>query len=80
MSSYQPPLPKPRRQSYIRHAAREFSIMKRLSHDAIVRLYDCFEIDGESFATVLELCESTDLDAHLKVRRIGSKCKICFQT
>lgn len=40
--------------------------MKRMAHDSIVRLFDVFEIDDESFCTVLELCESSDLDAHLK--------------
>lgn len=46
--------------------AREYSIMKRMAHDSIIRLFDVFEIDDESFCTVLEMCETSDLDAHLK--------------
>ena len=47
--------------------AREYSIMKRMKHDSIVRLFDVFEIDDDSFCTVLELCEGDDLDVYLKV-------------
>jgi hypothetical protein len=47
--------------------------MKRVKHDAIVRLFDVFEIDDDSFCTVLELCEGDDLDAHLKARC----CAVC---
>lgn len=48
--------------------SREYCIMKRVAHDSIVRLFDVFEIDNDSFCTVLELCEGDDLDAYLKVR------------
>jgi tousled-like kinase len=34
-----------------------------------VSLYDVFEIDANSFATVLECCDGTDLDSLLKVKR-----------
>ena len=42
--------------------------MKRVKHESIVRLFDVFEIDSDSFCTVLELCDGDDLDAYLKVR------------
>ena len=41
--------------------------MKRVKHECIVRLFDVFEIDNDSFCTVLELCDGDDLDAYLKV-------------
>jgi hypothetical protein len=36
----------------------------------IVRLLGIFEIDNNTFATVLELCEGGDLDAHLKLHEV----------
>ena len=49
--------------------------MKRMQHESIVRLFDVFEIDDDSFCTVLELCEGNDLDVHLKARavRVGPR-------
>jgi tousled-like kinase len=38
-----------------------------MAHNNIVRLFDVFEIDSDSFCTVLELCEGHDLDIHLKM-------------
>lgn len=52
--------------NYIKHALREYNIHKSLEHPRIVRLFDVFEIDTNSFCTVLELCEGNDLDFHLK--------------
>ena len=46
-----------KKQNYTKHATREYEIHKSLSHPNIVRLLDVFEIDQDSFATVLELCE-----------------------
>ena len=37
-----------------------------MKHENIVSLIDVFEIDHDSFATVLELCEGEDLDMRLK--------------
>ncbi|KAJ3337872.1 hypothetical protein HDU93_000372 [Gonapodya sp. JEL0774] len=54
-----------RKKTYTRHAMREYSIHQRLSHPRIVRLFDVFEIDDQSFATVLEYCNGTDLESHL---------------
>lgn len=56
-----------RKRSYVRHAAREYNIMKQIAHDCIVSLFDVFEIDNDSFCTVLGLCEGEDLEARLKV-------------
>ncbi|GLT44342.1 hypothetical protein SLA2020_182470 [Shorea laevis] len=55
-----------KKQSYIRHAIREYNIHKTLVHHHIVRLWDIFEIDSNTFCTVLEYCSGKDLDAILK--------------
>ncbi|PKA62125.1 Serine/threonine-protein kinase TOUSLED [Apostasia shenzhenica] len=55
-----------KKQSYIRHAVREYNIHKTLVHRHIVRLWDIFEIDQNTFCTVLEYCSGKDLDAVLK--------------
>ncbi|CAD8179955.1 unnamed protein product [Paramecium pentaurelia] len=52
--------------NYIKHALRENDIHKRLKHINIVSLYDTQEIDQDSFCTVLEFCDGTDLNQHLK--------------
>ncbi|KAL6511082.1 hypothetical protein OROGR_022206 [Orobanche gracilis] len=55
-----------KKQSYIRHAIREYNIHKTLVHHHIVRLWDIFEIDHNTFCTILEFCSGKDLDAVLK--------------
>ncbi|CAM8878971.1 unnamed protein product [Rhodiola kirilowii] len=55
-----------KKQSYIRHAIREYNIHKTLVHHHIVRLWDIFEIDQNTFCTVLEYCNGKDLDGVLK--------------
>ncbi|CAL5428421.1 unnamed protein product [Camellia sinensis] len=55
-----------KKQSYIRHAIREYNIHKTLIHHHIVRLWDIFEIDQNTFCTILEYCSGKDLDAVLK--------------
>lgn len=45
-----------KKQSYIRHAIREYNIHKTLVHHHIVRLWDIFEIDHNTFCTILEYC------------------------
>ncbi|CAI9768590.1 unnamed protein product [Fraxinus pennsylvanica] len=55
-----------KKQSYIRHAIREYNIHKTLVHPHIVRLWDIFEIDPNTFCTVLEYCSGKDLDGVLK--------------
>jgi len=52
--------------NYIKHAIREYNIHKQLDHPRIVRLFDVFEIDANSFCTVLEYCDGHDLDFYLK--------------
>ena len=48
-----------KKQSYIRHAIREYNIHKTLVHHHIVRLWDIFEIDQNTFCTILEYCSGT---------------------
>ena len=52
--------------NYIKHALREYNIHKNLQHSRIVSLFDVFEIDANSFCTVLEYCDGHDLDFYLK--------------
>ncbi|CAH1789151.1 unnamed protein product [Owenia fusiformis] len=56
--------------NYIKHALREYNIHKQLDHPRIVKLYDVFEIDNNSFCTVLQYCEGNDLDFYLKQNKI----------
>lgn len=51
---------------FFRHALREYNIHKALDHPRVVKLYDVFEIDANSFCTVLEYCDGHDLDFYLK--------------
>ena len=55
-----------RKQSYIKHVTREYEIHEKMQHPRVVSMYDVFEIDINSFATVLEYCQGTDLDEKLK--------------
>jgi len=56
--------------NYIKHAVREYDIHKSLDHPRIVRLFDVFEIDSNSFVTVLEYCNGNDLDFLLKQQKM----------
>lgn len=55
-----------KKDNYVKHALREYEIHKKLEHPRIVRLFDVFEIDANSFCTVLEYCDGHDLDFYLK--------------
>ncbi|TKR67857.1 hypothetical protein L596_023941 [Steinernema carpocapsae] len=52
--------------NYVKHAMREKDIHKSLDHPRIVKLFDLFSIDNDSFCTVLEYCDGNDLDFYLK--------------
>ena len=52
--------------SYVKHSVREYHIHKQLHHPRIVVLLDIFEIDNNTFATVLEYCSGGDLDEYMK--------------
>ncbi|KAK9835820.1 hypothetical protein WJX74_008661 [Apatococcus lobatus] len=62
--------PAARKASYVRHAVREYEIHKGLRHTNIVALEDIFEINANTFATVLELCTGGDLDTYLKENQV----------
>lgn len=51
-----------RKQSFIKHVTREYTIHRDMRHPRVVQLFDVFEIDTSSFATVLEYCKGIDLD------------------
>lgn len=55
-----------RKMDYIRHTVREYEIHKALRHHRIAQLVDTFEIDCNTFATVMELCDGGDLDQTLR--------------
>ena len=57
-----------KKENYTKHVAREFEIHQVVRHPRIVSLFDVFEIDDDTFATVLECCKGTDLDTILKDR------------
>lgn len=54
------------RDNYLKHTNRENEVFKKLKHTNIVSYYDTIDIDKQSFATVLELCEGPDLDFLIK--------------
>lgn len=58
-----------KKRSFIRHAMREYEIHKSLNHPRVVRLADIFEIDENTFCTVLEYCKGSDLDSHLRANK-----------
>lgn len=58
-----------KKDNYTKHVSREYEIHRDVRHPRIVSLYDVFEIDNNSFATVLECCKGTDLDSLLKERK-----------
>uniref|UniRef100_A0A673AR90 non-specific serine/threonine protein kinase n=1 Tax=Sphaeramia orbicularis TaxID=375764 RepID=A0A673AR90_9TELE len=59
-----------KKENYHRHACREYRIHKELDHPRIVKLYDYFSLDTDSFCTVLEYCEGNDLDFYLKQNKL----------
>jgi tousled-like kinase len=65
--------------NYIKHALREYNIHKALDHPRVVKLYDVFEIDANSFCTVLEYCDGHDLDFYLKQVRLMFFFSCCCQ-
>lgn len=58
-----------KKENYTKHVSREYEIHRDVRHPRVVSLYDVFEIDTDSFATVLECCKGTDLDTVLKDRQ-----------
>jgi len=55
--------------NYTKHAVREYKIHKDLWHPRVVRLFEVFEIDSNSFCTVMEYCPGNDLELHLKMNK-----------
>eukprot|EP00978_Attheya_sp_CCMP212_P016525 scaffold43359_cov58-Attheya_sp.AAC.6 len=59
-----------KKENYTKHVSREYEIHRDVRHPRIVSLYDVFEIDSNSFATVLECCSGNDLDSLLKEKLV----------
>lgn len=55
-----------KKRTFIRHSMREYEIHKSLRHPRVVQLIDIFEIDENTFCTVLEYCDGSDLDSYLR--------------
>jgi tousled-like kinase len=64
-----PRWPDSKKDNYTKHVTREYEIHRDVRHPRIVSLYDVFEIDANSFATVLECCKGSDLDTLLKSKK-----------
>ncbi|KAL3933047.1 MAG: hypothetical protein SGBAC_010568 [Bacillariaceae sp.] len=64
-----PRWPDSKKENYTKHVSREYEIHRSVRHPRIVSLFDVFEIDNNSFATVLECCNGTDLDTLLKTKK-----------
>uniref|UniRef100_A0A674P4Q7 non-specific serine/threonine protein kinase n=1 Tax=Takifugu rubripes TaxID=31033 RepID=A0A674P4Q7_TAKRU len=62
-----------KKENYHKHACREYRIHKELDHPRIVKLYDYFSLDTDSFCTVMEYCEGNDLDFYLKQHKLMSE-------
>jgi serine/threonine protein kinase len=72
-----------KKQSYIRHAIREYNIHKTLVHTNIVRLWDIFEIDHNTFCTVLEYCSGIiylldSVNSVLSILLCGVLCHLLY--
>jgi tousled-like kinase len=83
--------PTHRKENYIKHSirfassfsirsrdSREYKLQERLRHDRIVALYDAFEVDVNTFCTVMEYCEGGDLDLELKDNVMFKVCSRFF--
>uniref|UniRef100_A0A8C1BN73 Tousled-like kinase 1b n=1 Tax=Cyprinus carpio carpio TaxID=630221 RepID=A0A8C1BN73_CYPCA len=62
-----------KKENYHKHACREYRIHKQLDHPRIVKLYDYFSLDTDTYCTVLEFCEGNDLDFYLKQHKLMSE-------
>ena len=59
-----------RKEGYIKHACREYNIHKELNHPNVVSLIDVFNVNEDTFCTVLEKCGGGDLDLYIKRNKI----------
>ncbi|XP_037096320.1 LOW QUALITY PROTEIN: serine/threonine-protein kinase tousled-like 1 [Syngnathus acus] len=62
-----------KKENYHKHACREYRIHKELDHPRIVKLYDYFSLDTDTFCTVMEYCDGNDLDFYLKQHKLMSE-------
>jgi tousled-like kinase len=59
-----------RKSSYIKHVLRECQIHKNIDHPRVVKMYDTFLYDNNTYVTVLDYCDGNDLDFHLKTQKM----------
>uniref|UniRef100_A0AAY4CA79 Protein kinase domain-containing protein n=1 Tax=Denticeps clupeoides TaxID=299321 RepID=A0AAY4CA79_9TELE len=62
-----------KKENYHEHACREYRIHKQLDHPRIVKLFDYFSLDTDTFCTVLEYCEGNDLNFYMKQHKLVSE-------
>ena len=62
--------------SYIKHTMRENEILKNIHHKNIINHIDTIEINNNSFCSVLELCNGTDLSNYIRERKILSEKEV----
>uniref|UniRef100_A0AAY4AYK8 Tousled like kinase 1 n=1 Tax=Denticeps clupeoides TaxID=299321 RepID=A0AAY4AYK8_9TELE len=62
-----------KKENYHEHACREYRIHKQLDHPRIVKLFNYFSLDTDTFCTVLEYCEGNDLNFYLKQHKLMSE-------
>ncbi|EFC37364.1 predicted protein [Naegleria gruberi] len=55
-----------RKENYIKHVLRECQINQSINHEKLIKMYDTFVFDNNTFVTVLEYCEGADLDLYIK--------------
>lgn len=58
-----------RKSAYIKHVSRECKIHMSIDHPRVVKMYDSFSLDNNTFITVLEYCDGYDLDMYLKIHK-----------
>ncbi|EHB06918.1 Serine/threonine-protein kinase tousled-like 2 [Heterocephalus glaber] len=59
-----------KKENYHKLVCREYRIHKELDHPRIVKLYDYFSLDTDSFCAELKYCEGNDLDFYLKQHKL----------
>lgn len=52
--------------TYLKHSIRESEVHKSLDHPNIVKLYDTIPLEEDSFCSILEYCDGSDLGIYLK--------------
>lgn len=63
-------------ENYLKHTIREIEIHKKINCDQIVKQLNVFNIDNNSFCTVLEYCNCGDLNTYMNLNKHFSEKEI----